>query len=30
MNSLIVGPGTVEDHGTGTVIVRLPRFCSKR
>ena len=23
MNTLIVGPGTVEDHGIGTVIVPL-------
>ncbi len=23
-NTHIVGPGTVEDHGTGTVIVRIP------
>jgi hypothetical protein len=30
MNTLIVGQGTVEDHGIGTVIVPLPRFRSTR
>jgi hypothetical protein len=30
MNTLIVGEGTVDDHGTGTVIVRLPRVHSTR
>jgi hypothetical protein len=29
MNTLIVGQGTVEDHGTGTVIVPLPRLPSR-
>jgi hypothetical protein len=24
MNTLIVGGGTVEDHGVGTIIVPLP------
>ena len=24
LNTLIVGPGTIEDHGVGTVIVRVP------
>ena len=30
MNTLIVGQGTVDDHGTGTVIVPLPRVRSTR
>jgi hypothetical protein len=29
-NTLIVGQGTVDDHGTGTVIVPLPRVRSTR
>jgi hypothetical protein len=24
MNTQIMGPGIIEDHGVGTVIVRLP------